>query len=176
MKSRLCSGILALTFLVFLSHGLVSAQPPSDNLSRAAFRGTKGLPIFDDDLRLIIFSLTTSWIPGADRKGTFRYRLSVSPSIHSAIEMAKEPSPPQGWAVPNLISRLHDCTYTLRLMDSGAFVLQRVPVVFQTTVDDEGIAIGMDSNDYFAMQLAQYRSFLSAKREESWDVVWHCAR
>jgi hypothetical protein len=99
--------------------------------------------------------------------------MDVLTSVHTSAERATEKKPPQVWSLPDLITRLHACTYTVRVFDDGGFVLQRVPLVLQTLVDDNGAANGMNSNDLFPMELAPYRAFLAAIRDQSWDIVWH---
>lgn len=47
-----------------------------------------------------------------------------------------EKKPPEGRSLPDLIPRLQPCTYTLRVFEDADFVLQRVPLVLQTVVDD----------------------------------------
>jgi hypothetical protein len=77
--------------------------------------------------------------------------------------VATEKKPPQGCSLPDLITRLKHALITLRVFDDRGIVLQRVPLVLQTLVDDNGAANGMNSNDLLLMELAPYRAFLAAK-------------
>jgi hypothetical protein len=147
---------------------------PTTNYSHGSNRSYHGLPIFEDDTRLIYFYLTTSWIPGPDHKGVFRYKINVEPRTRTAEEMQTEKAPPQGWGVPPLIVRLHSCRFTLEIMDEEGFVLQRSLLTLATGVNEEGVESSLNTNDSFPMELAQYRSFLAAKPQASWGIGWHC--
>src|ERR1700688_2758225 len=74
-----------------------------------AYRGFQKMRIFTDDPRNDSFTLVTSWIPGQDRQGAFRYQLSAEilpPSLSDVILYNATP-PPKGWNVPESIDRLH---------------------------------------------------------------------
>jgi hypothetical protein len=170
MESFRLLGVFAL--LSFMPHAAQSQ--PTANYSHGSNRSYHGLPIFEDDTRLIYFYLTTSWIPGPDHKGVFRYKINVEPSTRTADEMQTEKAPPEGWGVPPLIVRLRSCRFTLEVMDGEGFILQRVLLTLATGVNEEGVESSLNTNDSFAMELAQYRSFLVAKPQDSWNIGWHC--
>jgi hypothetical protein len=161
-------------FLLFLPSDIQSQQMSSANYSHATWRGILSVPILSEDSRLILFSLTTSWIPGPSHKGVFRYRLSMTPSKELEAKKVPAKAPPYGWAIADAVARLHECTYSLLALDSGGFILQRSPIIFSTIVGDDGTAVSLAANDYFAMDLAQYKDFLAAKPVQSWNIEWSC--
>lgn len=144
--------------------------------SKAAFLGTRQIRIFEDDPRKFQFILLTSWIPGHEHKGFFRYQLSATVlSVPPSPNPLYKPTPPsQGWGIPETIDRLHNCMLFLDVFDDGGFVLQKIPLIFQRTVDDQSVTIGLSANDSSQMDLHDYQSFLNAKPETSWDIGWAC--
>ena len=104
------------------------------------------------------FTLMTSWIPGPDRKGYFRWQMGVSGEGVTLSE------------APKFINSLHNCTYTLNVYDHGGFVLRHIPILFLRSVADSGDITAMSSNDLIQMNSAEYQKFVFG----SWDVSWSC--
>lgn len=144
--------------------------------SRGAFLGTRQIRIFEDDPRQFRFILLTSWIPGHEHKGFFRYQLSVAvlPVPPSPNPLYSPTPPQQGWGVSETIDRLHNCTLFLSVYDDGGFVLQKIPLILQRTVDDQSVIVGLSANDSSQMDLKDYQNFLSANPQASWNIEWAC--
>ena len=104
------------------------------------------------------FVLTTSWIPGPDHKGYFRWQMNVA---GEGVALAES---------PKFINSLHRCTFTLNAYDHGGFVLRHVPLPFMRTIADSGDVTSMSSNDLVQMDVAEYENFILG----SWDVSWNC--
>ena len=138
------------------SHGKKSESP---SLSDAADMGIEKSPILNDDPHLAVFHLVTSWIPGEQKKGYVRYRISV---IGSGVGLKE---------APKYIDRLNKCDYTLILYDSGNFVLRRIPLVFMRGVADSGDVTELNANDLSQMSLAEYKMFVE---KGVWQIGWSC--
>ena len=65
---------------------------------------------------------------------------------------------------------------SLDIYDEGGFVLQKIPIVFEKTVDDHTVVTGLSANDSSQMDLNNYQSFLSSKPESSWNIEWSCPK
>jgi len=150
--------------------------PVHADYSKGVFLGTREIRIFPDDPRKTNFTLITSWIPGAEHKGFFRYQLFVFVMDASASDkILFDATPPeQGWGIPETIDRLQKCLLFLNTYDDGGFVLQKIPLFFTTRVDDHGVATGLSANDSSQMDLNNYQSFLAAKPDSSWEIDWSC--
>lgn len=111
-----------------------------------------------------VFYLTTSWIPGKEHRGYFRYKLPVSltyvPDSNSTAESMKQ-----------AFADIQSCFLILELYDDGGFVLQKIPLFFQQTVDDTDTLIGLLANDSSQMDLSDYKQFIGAG---SWNISWTC--
>jgi hypothetical protein len=152
-----------------------SARPISTDYAKGVIRGTQMVRPFEDDPRQSFFVLTTSWIPGSDKHGHFRYQIEAAVLDANAAEKAIQVIPPrQGWALSDYVIRAHACSYSLTLYDSEHFVLQRIDPIFQIVVDEASHAKSMRSNDLATMDLHTYQEFLKAKAMDSWDVAWTC--
>jgi hypothetical protein len=76
--------------------------------------------------------------------------------------------------VPAAIDRVQKCQIYLNTCDKGGFVLEKIPVTFARTVDDDSIVIGLGANDSSQTDLKDYQSFLLGDRDTSWDIGWTC--
>ena len=175
---------LAALILVCCNVGWAGSPPqkgsntPSHDYSKGVYLGNRRIRIFPDDPRNIQFLLLTSWIPGVEHKGFFRYQLSANVMAASLSDQALYAAtpPPQGWGIPETIERLQGCMLSLYLYDEGGFVLQKIPIVFEKTVDDHTVVTGLSANDSSQMDLNNYQSFLSSKPESSWNIEWSCPK
>jgi hypothetical protein len=115
-----------------------------------------------------------SWIPGASGGGQFRYKIFADPEIFTSAKELTLTAPGWGWGIPAYVTKLHACSYTLEVFDSEGFGLQRIPLIFSTTVGDDGFGVGISSNDLSPMPLGEYKSFLQATHEDAWNIKWVC--
>lgn len=113
-----------------------------------------------------IFYLKTSWIPGKEHKGYFRYQvrasLTYAPDAHSTAESMKQ-----------AFADIQSCFITLELYDNGGFVLQKIPLFFQGTVDDTDTLVFLLANDSSQMDLSDYKIF---RDSGSWNILWACPK
>jgi len=174
--------MIKLVFLFLFTAG-ISAHGQSIPRKNIVFDYSKGydagirvLPILSGDLRQAFVTLSTSWVPGPDHKGMFRYKVKITSFQPSLSVQAKTPEPSYGWDFSTLIDKFHSCDYTLRVFDKGEFILRRIPLAFLTDVDDAGKSSAISANDMSSMDLDEYRSFLSANKNISWDVTWICPK
>lgn len=137
------------------------------------YGGDRSIRLFADDPRAFYFTLSSSWIPGADRKGQFRYILS-SWVAKPAPEDLTKPAPKGGWESSAALERFHNCNTTLVLYDNGGFVLRRISVIFSRTVDADSKVTSLDANDSAPMDLTEYRGFLKTDAKTSWQIAWFC--
>jgi hypothetical protein len=144
------------------------ANSSSDRLANKVEWGTIQLRLLEDNPRKVEFSLATSWIPGEDRKGMFRYRLDVRPvpdkeNPLSVIEMEK------------LLTEVNACNLYLRLMDADQFELRTIPLFLQKNVNSEVWLIGLSANSSASMSAAEYRSFVGTSTASgTWTINWNC--
>ena len=148
----------------------------ASNYAQASYRGSHKVKFFEDDPRNARFELITSWIPGSDNKGLFRYKVNVEIEPPTAEDKAlfTQTPPKGGWGIPESLDRLQRCGFTLRLLDEGGFILQKIPITLIKTVDDKGIVASLNDNDSSPMQFSEYKSFMAATPTGSWELTWRC--
>jgi hypothetical protein len=159
-----------------VDYDAIMQQATEEAYAKASYRGSHLAKLFADDPRNTKFTLTTSWIPGPDAKGMFRYKLKVEvePPTAEAKNLYNATPPPGGWGVPETLRRIHLCRYTLTLFDDGGFIVQKVPLQLIRTVDDAGIDINLATNETTPMSFTAYKSFMAADASDSWGVLWAC--
>jgi len=101
------------------------------------------------------FKLTTSWIPGENHKGMFRYRMTAIP---------EQTFPPDGTVnleeTALLLRRVQRCSILLNLFDADDFVLRKIVVPFDRGVDEQMRLRSLTANDSGQMDANDYRSFI----------------
>jgi hypothetical protein len=126
------------------------------------------LKLFKDSPDFMAFRLLTSWIPGEDHKGRFRYKLTATPRLVG--EYASEPR-----QIGILSDRVQNCSISLILSDVYGFELRRVPVLFGTTVNSESETVGLLASTSVQMDLSEYKSFIGNDvRSGTWNIGWNC--
>jgi hypothetical protein len=112
------------------------------------------------------YTLTTSWIPGEDRKGRFRYKLDAYPEAEKT------------YPAPNTLENLlktDDCVIFLILRDAGDFELRNIPVSFGDVVDEDQKRIKISANESVPMSADEYKSFVgSPSHSGRWLIGWKC--
>lgn len=117
------------------------------------------LPVLESPAPMTEFCLTTSWIPGKDHKGSFRYMLD-------AFGMGLPPE-----ERPAHIERLEKLDFTLNLYDQHDFILRRIPVFFAIGVSPEGLVSNFQLNDAEQMDQSEYKNFVDGgKFGFTWKV------
>jgi len=119
----------------------------------------------------ISFRLETSWIPGENRKGMLRYKLSAFPE---AAKMDMDSAEME--VAEKLMKRASRCLITLKLYDADGFILQKMAVPFSLGLDDQARVNSLSANDAAQMDGQSYRDFVgTSKRSGAWNVSWDCA-
>jgi hypothetical protein len=122
--------------------------------------------IFKDTEMKVNISLKTSWIPGEDHKGMFRYRMIAitdTPAIYSDQE------------IETLMNRVHSCSVFLVLQDVDGFQLRELMVPFGYGVDKDARLKSLYANTASQMDADEYRQFVgNSKQSGSWSISWDC--
>ena len=130
--------------------------------------GTYRARLFND-AKEVKFSLATSWIPGENRKGMMRYRMTAIPDEASATPASN------GDPTEQLMKRVQTCIIELNLFDADDFLLRKTVVSFGLAVDDQGRVIGLHANSSVQMEGQAYREFVGIPSGGgSWSVSWGC--
>jgi len=132
--------------------------------------------LFKDSETSTIFTLKTSWIPGADHKGMFRYIMSAFPKGATTIADApKSPELDSPKKVEDFMKRVNLCTINLVLHDTDGFLLRKIPVEFSYRVGEDAHISSLAANDSVEMDLDEYKKFVGdSPMSESWSVTWAC--
>lgn len=162
--------------LLLLSPSLVMAQAPTHKSpsSTSLLASPKDWPnfssrMFQDAQLKIVFHLTTSWIPGPDHKGSFRFKMMAAPERAALPEEQNKPPELYGpEATASLLRRVHDCIIEIELYDSDGFILRDVPIPFSLGMGSSGNLIALSANNAVQMDAEEYRKFIVG----SWVVTW----
>jgi hypothetical protein len=162
--------------VLFLSSSLMMAQAPTHKNSSLAspLAAPKDWPnfstrMFQDAPLKIVFHLTTSWIPGPDHKGSFRFKLMAAPERAASMEeQDKSPELYSPEATANLLQRVHDCIIEIELYDSDGFILRDVPIPFSLGMGSSGNLVALSANNAVQMDADEYKKFIVG----SWIVTW----
>jgi hypothetical protein len=112
------------------------------------------------------FTLQTSWIPGENRKGMFRYKMTAFPEM-SELDSAEE--------IETFMNRVHDYQITLHLYDVDGFLLRALSVPFLFGVDEKARVRGLLANTASQMDANEYRHFVgNGNKSGSWSITWDC--
>jgi hypothetical protein len=180
------SKVLFLTFLFFVwmpciaqtanTRKAVRQPSQSDQLSRPIDWGEESVRLFTDSNVSVTFKLATSWIPGEDHKGMFRYRMSVSPKMPATLaERIKDAEVDSAEKVERFILRVRACSLFLQLYDRDDFSLRSIFLQFQSNVDNQARINGLEANSAAQMDADDYRRFVGdASQAGNWKVSWTC--
>ncbi len=151
--------------------------PPAQNQApdKPIDWGQKSVRIFRDSSMLMNFKLATSWIPGQDGIGLFRFKLSAFPKIPSAQSQqiqGKDWSSPED--LERLVARAHMCRIGLLLNDGDGFLIRSIPLSFINVSDDgNGEIVGLIDNSSDQMDAGEYLRFVGTDRGKgSWQITW----
>ncbi|MDE3186748.1 MAG: hypothetical protein KGM96_04400 [Acidobacteriota bacterium] len=149
---------------------------PHQLLAKPIDWGQKSERIFRGANILMNFKLTTSWIPGQDHVGLFRFRLSALPKLPPAqARQIGEKNLDAPEALEQFVARAHTCRFGLMLNDADGFLLRSIPVSFMNVSDDgNGQIVGLMANSSDQMDADEYLRFVGTdKAKGSWQVTWN---
>jgi hypothetical protein len=125
--------------------------------------------MFQDSQVNIVFNLTTSWIPGPDHKGSFRFKMTVTTKKPlSTEEQDKSPELYSPEATEKLLRRVNDCLIEMELYDTDGFILRDVAIPFSLGMGSSGKVVTLSANNAVQMDAEEYKKFLFG----SWVVTW----
>ncbi|HLY40202.1 MAG TPA: hypothetical protein VKR52_03270 [Terracidiphilus sp.] len=125
--------------------------------------------LFKDSHDLMVFKMATSWIPGQDHEGRFRYKLTATPLLKD------EYSSPQK-QIGIMSKRLQEtCSISIVLLDTDGFELRRVQPDLSLALNNETDIVGLTANDSEQMDASEYKSFVGKEDQAgSWNIAWNC--
>jgi hypothetical protein len=172
--------------LVFLSFQFSQAQTQKGNpssrsastetlLAKPLDWATYDAHLFRDSNLRIRFTLATSWIPGENHKGMFRYKISGTPVKPSLSQLAQDPSLYSDDGIEAFVKRAHDCSMFLELHDVDGFSLRSLPIPFSFGVDSDARIKSLVVNSSSQMDAGEYRQLVGdSTTSGSWTVSWNC--
>jgi hypothetical protein len=132
--------------------------------------GSITLQMFPDSDRRVIFTLVTSWIPGENHAGMFRYKVQGTPFELTLAQRAQDMNIPA--STEKLMRRIHACDVELDLYDADGFILRKVPIVFDYGVYG-GQVQSLIANDSSQMDASEYRKLVgTSSNSGSWNIAW----
>ena len=140
--------VSAIAILLFYAASTIASAEKKPKESDPHELPCISLPVLESPAPMTEFCLTTSWIPGKDHKGNFRYLLDA---------FGKGLSPQDR---PAYIQRLEKLDFTLNLYDQHDFILRRIPVSFAIGVSPEGLVNNFQLNDAEQMDHSEYKNFV----------------
>jgi hypothetical protein len=176
----------SVALLLFSSSPIVAQNLPNRSLPQQSTEvqrlgkpvnwGALRMHLFTDTQMTMTFTMATSWIPGPDHQGMFRYRILAEPELPSSkVEQFSHPEMYSIEGIEKFVERVHDCTIFVELLDSDQFKLRSIPVTFQEAVDEGAVLKGLTANSSEQMDANEYRSFLGTESASgSWLVSWTC--
>jgi len=151
--------------------GKAARQQPTLNerLAKPIDWGQQSVRLFTDSNLIMTFTLATSWIPGENHKGVFRYKISAFPDItnpYYSPELKEQ-----------YIRRVQDCVLFLELYDKDEFSLRTVYLLPERLVDDEAHIIGLTANSSEQMDADEYIKFAGTSifTTGNWEMKWRCS-
>ena len=182
MKSALvmaCSVLLSVTSLHCGAQHVNPAKTPHEPnenlaLSKPAVWRASEQHLFADSKIVVVFTLATSWIPGEDHKGLFRYKLHAAPRM-SFQDIADNPELSSREGIETFVKRVSDCSITLRLNDRDGFLLRTVPLNFNLEVGEDTKVQALSANDATQMDAAEYKMFAGdGTTSGTYGIGWKC--
>jgi hypothetical protein len=151
---------------------LLPAQ--NEQLASPVDWGTQGISFFKDSPVLMLFSLETSWIPGEDYRGMFRYKLSAQPTTKELLEYNKSLNTPE--KIEAFVRRADTCMMYLEIYDPNEFILRHILLIPQfTTKEGSAYVNGIYANNYAQMSADEYRTFIKGTDTSvSWNISYTC--
>jgi hypothetical protein len=171
-----------LTLCVFMASGMLtpirgqgkgstsSAQNSSSNdkLAKKLEWEPFDVRLFHDIDAKLVFNLATSWIPGEDRKGRFRYKIEVRAGFDKDTVATLD-------STEKLFNKAKTCDFFLKLLDADEFELRDIPLTFDNNVNSSLMLVGLSANSSVPMTAVEYRSLVGAPNSSGkWSINWRC--
>jgi hypothetical protein len=152
---------LSLAIVLLFTTDLIAqkVQKSTDlNLAAPIYWGNLSpVRMFKDSLRQVVFSLKTSWIPGEEHKGMFRYIVSATQAKMSLKQQADDPLADTPANTDKFLRRVNSCDIDLELYDPDGFVVRRIPLQFSFLTSSEEVqVIGLRANGSSQMDKTEY--------------------
>lgn len=152
-----------------------STHAPRDSvLATPIYWSELHLRMFKDTVSTVDFDLVTSWIPGENHKGMFRFKLSAAPkrpALGAKLPSNIDYDNPE--EVEKFIKRVHRCSIFLRVYDSDGFLLREVPVIFDSGTGSDGRITALFANSAVQMDADEYRKLIgNASSAGSYGISW----
>jgi hypothetical protein len=129
--------------------------------------------LFKDSNKKIAFSLATSWIPGDNHQGLFRYKIKGLQVELTPEQRALEMNVAE--ANEKFLIRAHACSMELELYDSDEFILRKVPMPSFNYLSSDGKIVGLNLNEAVQMDASEYRRLVGTPSQSgSWNLGWSC--
>lgn len=179
MKRTLGFALIALSMSAYSQSKMSAAHQntsPNEALAKPLEWHEHKVRLFEDSEVSTVFTLTTSWIPGADHKGMFRYKVIAAPEIPPTLnERAKYPELSGYQGVEHFVRRMNQCLISLVLYDSDGFLLRKVPLSFALGADQDAHITALSANDATQMDADEYRKLKGDTKEAgSYSIDWAC--
>lgn len=125
--------------------------------------------LFKDSNDVMVFKMATSWIPGEDHDGRFRYKLTATPLLKDEYS-----SPLKQIGI--MSKRLQQsCTISIVLLDVDGFELRRVTPDLSLALNDAMDIVGLTANESEQMDASEYKSLVgNGGQSGSWNIAWNC--
>jgi hypothetical protein len=147
----------------------------SEYLSKPVSWGSQTIRVFKDSKKEMTFTLATSWIPGPDHTGMFRYKMNAFPKKLTLDEQSGTTELFTPEANEKFIDRVHVCSLTLTLFDADQFKLRDVGLIFTLGVDDNAREVALNTNSSVQMDASEYKKFIGdSAGSGSWSLNWDC--
>jgi uncharacterized protein YceK len=131
--------------------------------------------LFKDSEMELTFTLRTSWIPGEEHKGMFRYQITAAPSTVPLAQLGTNPSIYTPDAVENFMKRANSCAMYLELNDEDGFLLRELLVSFSYGTNKDAKINGLFANSSTQMDATDYMKLLGdTKSSGNWTILWSC--
>jgi hypothetical protein len=176
----ICSALLSVSLAQPICFGQVGAAPARSSsqissLTRPVDWGSYTARMFKDTTATVDFSLRTSWIPGADHKGMFRYNMSVVRTPPTPLERFRGTPADTPDQIEKLMRQVHSCDLTLKLFDVDSFLLRTVPIFFEYGADSDAHIGSLIVNSSTQMDASEYKAFVGTSTQGgSWSMSWAC--
>lgn len=125
--------------------------------------------LFKDSNDLLVFKMATSWIPGPDHDGRFRYKLTATPLLKDEYSAPLK-------QIGIMSKRLQQsCTISIILLDVDGFELRRVVPDLSLALNNENDIVGLAANESEQMDASEYKSLVgNGGQSGSWNLAWNC--
>jgi hypothetical protein len=116
----------------------------------------------------LVFTFVTSWIPGEDHAGRFRYKITVTPGIGDNVASVES-------AKARLLKRAEECQLFIVVSDTGGFKLREFPLLLGEGLKSDQVPVSLYENNAVQMDASEYRSLVGDRSDSGiWSISWRC--